>query len=207
MIKIIPFFVFLLILSACSSWKYGGKSKVEGKEVQYRAVVIDQKADKSLIIDLATPESEDLAFKTEVSVQKPEENTNSKTLKIQTNPTLEQNNSWVPIQDKLVEVDDSIKKNDEIYAHAIKNEREGKKSMVLGILSILLSITPVFIVGFFLGLKGLRKSIRTLDERYITRKGLNAAQAGQILSIIGIVLCSIFIMALFAIILAFILFL
>lgn len=194
--KLIPFLLFLLILSSCSNWKYGGKSRIAGNEVHYAEVIIDKNKVEPLVIDIPNTASKDVSLieKTIPTSEIIESKLSKKNL---VNTDL----SWIPIQDKIVEVDDSLKKNEEILRQAMKNEKEGRKSTAFGILSIVLTFTPAFIVGFFFGLKGLKRSLRILDERYITPKGLKAAKAGFILSIIGMVLSSILIILLFTLLL------
>ncbi len=204
--KFIPFIAFLLILSACSNWKYGGKSRVSGTEVRYAEVVIEKNKKEPLVIDVPNLNSKDVTVNEEVITEKQKiESVIIPSVKQKSN--MQENMSYLPLQDKFLEVEDSLKKNDEIIAVAMKNERESKKSLVFGILSVVFSFTPIFILGFIFGIKGLRKSIHALDERYITPKGLKAAKAGLVLNIIGVVLTSLTLLVLLTIILLFIIFL
>lgn len=207
--KIIPFILFLLILSGCSNWKYGGKARPSGNEIRYAEVVVDRKKDEVLVIDLPTIASKDLALTDKQNVQKLSDlEKTPKAINFQKITEIESNdatvNSWIPIQDKVVENEDSLRKQELILQQALATERESKKSTIFGIVGVVLSVTPVFIAGLIFSITGLKKSVRSLKAPYTTPKGLKLAKAGLILSIFGLVLSTI-VVILFLVVLMFIL--
>lgn len=196
--NVLSFLFILLIFASCSNWKYGGKSKPQGGEVKYVEVVLDKNKVDPIVFDISTPDSRSLAVENGTALQK--KSIYSKSI-IKLNDSVksevEKDNSWIPYQDKVVENEDSLRRQDEILAQVVKTEREAKKSTVFGIIGTVLSITPAFIVGFFFSISALKKSTSALRERYITPKGLKHARIGLIFSIIGLVLSSILILILF----------
>ena len=203
--KYIPFLIFILLLSSCSNWKYGGKTKVTGAEFKYAEVVIEKNKVEPLVFDVQNEASKDLALTQKSVVQS--ENSAAVTSKTITKLDEVQDVSWVPYQDKVVENEDSLKKQDEVLNEALKTEKEAKKSTVFGILGVVLSFTPVFIAGLIFSVNGLKRSTRALKAQYITPRGLKFARTGLILSIIGLVISSILLIALFILLLLFVAFL
>ena len=187
--KNLPFLVFLLILSACSNWKYGGKVRPSGNEVRYAEVVIEKDKVDPLVITVPNLAMKDLALT--------EENIGQKKL-FEINKDVEKKEitdfDWIPIQDKVVENDDSIKKQQEILKQALKAEREGLKSNIFGVIGAVLSITPMFVGGLVFSIIALKQSRRALNAEYITPNGLRRAKIGMVFSIIGIVLASLVIL-------------
>lgn len=187
--RIIPFLIFLLILSGCSEWKYGRGVRPSKNEVRYSEVIIEKNKAEPLVIQVPTAESKDLAVVEKAVVrQEPVESKTSIDKK-----ELEDFN-WIPSQDKAVENLDSLKKQNEIVREAIKNERSGRNSSILGIIGTLLAFSPLFIAGFILGIIGLRNSSNALNAQYITPKGLNLARIGSAFSIVAIVISSLVIL-------------
>ncbi len=190
--------VLLLVLSGCSNWKYGGKVRPTGNEVRYSEVVIEKNSVEPLVFDLPRSTSQDLAM-----LELPE--SSSRELAVKLESSLEQKNTkdifWVPFQDKVVAHDDSLKKQEEVLAQALKTDREAKKGMIFGIIGSALSWTPAFIVGLIFSINGLKKSVRALKAPYITPKGLKSAKTGLILSIIGLTIATILVLTLFLLLL------
>ena len=203
--KYTSFLILVLLLSACSNWKYGGKTKVTGAEFKYAEVVIEKNKVEPLVFDVQNEASKDLALTQKSVVQS--ENSAAVTSKTITKLDEVQDVSWVPYQDKVVENEDSLKKQDEVLNEALKTEKEAKKSTVFGILGVVLSFTPVFIAGLIFSVNGLKRSTRALKAQYITPRGLKFARTGLILSIIGLVISSILLIALFILLLLFVAFL
>lgn len=185
--------LFLLILSGCSNWKYGGKVRPSGNEVRYAEVVVDRQKDENLVISLPTIATKDLALTDKQEVQKlSQQKMNSKGINAKLPKEIGSNdaadNSWIPIQDKVVDNEDSLKKQELILQQAIATEKQSKKSLVFGILGVAMNFTPVVILGLIFSIIGMKKALRSLKAPYITPKGLKLAKTGLTLSIIGLVL-------------------
>jgi hypothetical protein len=187
--KLIPFFIFLLILSGCSEWKYGRGVRPSKNEVRYSEVIIEKNKAEPLVIQVPNIEINDLAVLEKAAVrQEPIES------KIKIDKKELEDFTWTPSQDQAVENLDSLKKQEEIVRQAIQNERTGRNSSILGIIGTVLSFTPLFIAGFVLGIIGLKSSSTALKAQYITPKGLNLARVGSAFSIVAIVLSSLIIL-------------
>lgn len=208
MFKIV-FLFGLMLVASCTSLNHSYRLKlVKTNPVSTTDVVQHEKKKEIIVLQKTEVEAQnsisEIALASATQSSPSIENSD---LNIETELRLEKN-----VKAPFFEIDETKNVQEEdslqIIASALETERIAKKSMISGIISVAFYLFPYLgIASLIFGIIGLAKAKTAQKREYSTPKGIKYARAGKVLSIIGIVLGSLFALLLLALLILFFIFL